>query len=94
MEMRIYLRVSTEMQKHPRTPYHLNIKLIAQFELAFMNAEYSEDIKRTYELRNLAHIETEASKQFDVEIEQSKHAYWRLAPFLEDVTAYLAASNA
>jgi hypothetical protein len=34
-------------------------------------------------LRNLAHIETEAEKQADVEIEQSRTAYWRIKPFLE-----------
>lgn len=69
-------------------------KVDCAVRIGFMKAAYSEDIKRTYELRNLAHIETEAKKQLDVEIEQSKHAYWRLAPFLEDVTAYLAAGNA
>jgi len=80
--------------KTPKNSIPFKDKVDCAVRIGFMNAAYSEDIKRTYELRNLAHIETEASKQLDVEIKQSKCAYWRLAPFLEDVTAYIATSNA
>jgi len=80
--------------KTPKNSIPFKDKVDCAVRIGFMSASYSEDIKRTYELRNLAHIETEASKQLDVEIEQSKHAYWRLAPFLEGVTAYLAKGNA
>jgi hypothetical protein len=51
---------------------------------------YAEDIKRIYELRNLAHIETEAQKQIEVEIEQAKTGYWRIKPFLERIASTLA----
>ncbi|WP_417330620.1 hypothetical protein [Halomonas cupida] len=79
--------------KTPKNSIPFKDKVDCAVRIGFMNASYSEDIKRTYELRNLAHIETEASKQLDVEIEQSKHAYWRLSPFLEDVEEYLETSN-
>lgn len=58
-------------------------KVDCAVRIGFVDAAFAGDIKRTYELRNLAHIETEAAKQLEVEIEQSKTAYWRLQPFLE-----------
>jgi hypothetical protein len=36
-------------------------------------------------LRNLTHIETEAEKQIEVEIEQAKIGYRRMKPFLEHI---------
>lgn len=80
--------------KTPKNSIPFRDKVDCAVRIGFMDAAFSEDIKRTYELRNLAHIETEADKQLDVEIEQSKHAYWRLTPFLEGVTSYLANNNA
>ncbi len=58
--------------------------------IGFVDPAYSEDIKRTYELRNLAHIETEAEKQIEIEIEQSKLGYWRIKPFLERIIATIS----
>lgn len=80
--------------KTPRNSIPFKDKVDCAVRIGFMDASYSEDIKLIYELRNLAHIETEANKQLDVEIEQSKHAYWRLAPFLEGVSSFLATYNA
>jgi hypothetical protein len=80
--------------KTPRNSIPFKDKVDCSIRIGFLEEAYSEDIKRTYELRNLAHIETEASKQLDVEIQQSKTAYWRLNPFLENVAAFLGANNA
>lgn len=75
--------------KTPKNSIPFKDKVDCAVRIGFLQAAYAEDIKRTYELRNLAHIETEASKQLDVEIAQSKTAYWRLSPFLEEVAAFL-----
>ncbi len=80
--------------KTPKNSIPFKDKVDCAVRIGFLEESYSEDIKRTYELRNLAHIETEANKQLDVEIEQSKHAYWRLAPFLDGVSEYLGNNNA
>lgn len=79
--------------KTPKNSIPFKDKVDCAVRIGFLKVAYSEDIKRTYELRNLAHIETEASKQLDVEIAQSKTAYWRLLPFLEDVVSFLANEN-
>ncbi|GBO90528.1 hypothetical protein [Marinobacter salsuginis] len=79
--------------KTPKNSIPFKDKVDCAVRIGFVNGSYSEDIKRTYELRNLAHIETEANKQLDVEIEQSKHAYWRLGPFLDDVVTFLAGNG-
>lgn len=60
-------------------------KVDCAVRIGFIEGAYAEDIKRTYELRNLAHIETEAQKQIEVEIEQAKTGYWRIKPFLEKI---------
>jgi len=69
-------------------------KVDCAVRIGFVDTSFAEDIKHTYELRNLAHIETEASKQLEVEIEQSKTAYWRLQPFLEQISTYLSENGA
>lgn len=78
--------------KTPRNSIPFRDKVDCAVRIGFVDAAFAGDIKRTYELRNLAHIETEAAKQLEVEIEQSKTAYWRLQPFLEQVKSYLSES--
>jgi hypothetical protein len=80
--------------KTPKNSIPFKDKVDCAVRIGFLQAAYSEDIKRTYELRNLAHIETEASKQLDVEIAQSKTAYWRLTPFLEYAATFLSTYHA
>jgi hypothetical protein len=72
--------------KTPRNSIPFKDKVDCAVRIGFVDAAFAGDIKRTYELRNLAHIETEAAKQLEVEIEQSKTAYWRLQPFLEQAS--------
>lgn len=75
-----------------RTPKHsipFRDKVDCAVRIGLVDAAYAGDIKRIYELRNLAHIETEAKKQIDVEIEQSRTAYRRMKPFLETIVAEL-----
>jgi hypothetical protein len=67
----------------PRNSIPFKDKVDCAVRIGLVDPAYSEDMKKTYELRNLAHIETEAEKQADVEIEQSRTAYWRIKPFLE-----------
>ncbi|MGB6014458.1 MAG: hypothetical protein WBG32_06990 [Nodosilinea sp.] len=80
--------------KTPRNSIPFRDKVDCAVRIGFVDAAFAGDIKRTYELRNLAHIETEAAKQLEVEIEQSKTAYWRLQPFLDQAQAYLSANVA
>jgi hypothetical protein len=65
-------------------------KVDCAVRIGFIEEAYSEDIKRIYELRNLAHIETEAEKQIEVELDQAKKAYWRIKPFIEKIAATIA----
>ncbi len=80
--------------KTPKNSIPFKDKVDCAVRIGFLEEKYSEEIKRTYELRNLAHIETEAAKQLDVEIAQSKLAYWRLRPFLEYIIGFLQANKA
>ena len=75
--------------KTPRNSIPFKDKVDCAVRIGFVDATYSEDIKRTYELRNLAHIETEAEKQIEVEIAQAKTGYWRIKPFIEKIVITL-----
>jgi len=76
--------------KTPRNSIPFKEKVDCAVRIGFVEGAYAEDIKRTYELRNLAHIETEAQKQIEVEIEQAKTGYWRIKPFLERIASTIA----
>jgi hypothetical protein len=76
--------------KTPRNSIPFKDKVDCAVRIGFVDEAYAEDIKSIYVLRNLAHIETEAEKQIDVEIEQSKTGYWRIKPFLEKIAATLS----
>lgn len=71
--------------KTPKNSIPFKDKVDCAVRIGFLEPTYSEDIKHVYELRNLAHIENEAEKQIEVEIEQSKTGYWRMKPFLEHI---------
>jgi hypothetical protein len=75
--------------KTPRNSIPFRDKVDCAVRIGFVNAAYAEDIKHIYELRNLAHIETEAEKQIEVEIEQAKKSYWRVKPFLEKIAEFI-----
>ena len=60
-------------------------KVDCAVRIGFLKATYSEDLKQLYMLRNLAHIETEAQRQIEVEIAQAKNGYWRMKPILETI---------
>jgi hypothetical protein len=62
-------------------------KVDCAVRIGFVDTTYVGDIKKIYELRNLAHIETEAEKQIEVELEQAKIGYWRVKPFLERIAS-------
>jgi len=74
--------------KTPKNSIPFRDKVDCSVRIGFLKIAYAEDIKKVYTLRNLAHIETEAKKQVDVEIEQAKNAYWRLEPFLADIVEF------
>jgi hypothetical protein len=66
-----------------------NDRVDAAVDIGFVRKAYGEEIKRIYELRNLTHIETEAEKEIELEIENSKLAYRRMLPFVADVKEFL-----
>ena len=76
-------------EKTQRNSISFKDKVDCAVRIGFVDANYSEDIKLIYELRNLAHIETEAEKQIEVEITQSKKAYRKIKPFLETISETL-----
>jgi hypothetical protein len=73
----------------PRTSIPFRDKVDCAVRIGFVDEAYAGDIKRIYELRNLAHIENEAEKQIEVEVEHAKQGYWRIKPFLEKITLTL-----
>jgi hypothetical protein len=68
-------------------------KVDCAVRLGLIEEAYSEDIKKTYELRNLAHLEAEAQKQIELELVESRTGYWRMKPFLERVGQALAEAS-
>jgi hypothetical protein len=86
---RLFTCVYTD-SRTPRNSIPFKDKVDCAIRIGFVEAAYSQDIKRTYELRNLAHIETEAEKQIEVEIDQSKNGYWRMKPFLDRIAVRIA----
>ncbi len=76
-------------EKTPRNSIPFGDKVDCAVRIGFIEGKYADDIKETYELRNLAHIETEAKKQIEVEIEHAKKGYWRMQPFIERIVSYL-----
>jgi hypothetical protein len=62
-------------------------KVDCAVKIGLVDDSYAKEIKELYTLRNLAHIENEAHRQIEVEIEQSKKAYWRMQPFLQRINA-------
>ena len=80
--------------KTPRNSIPFKDKVDCAVRIGFIDQAYAGDIKRIYELRNLAHIETEAEKQIEVELEQARTGYWRIKPFLEKIRTTLAENAA
>jgi hypothetical protein len=80
--------------KTPRNSIPFKDKVDCAVRIGFLESAHSEDIKHLYELRNLTHIETEAEKQIEVEIEQAKTGYRRMKPFLEHIGEVLSAKDA
>ncbi|MGM4965747.1 hypothetical protein AB7714_19785 [Tardiphaga sp. 1201_B9_N1_1] len=64
-------------------------KVDCAVRLGLIDEAYSGDIKKTYALRNLAHLEAEAQQQINVELEEARIGYWRMKPFLERITEAL-----
>lgn len=61
-------------------------KVDCAVRLGLIEEAYAGDIKRTYDLRNLAHLEAEAKRQIEVELHEARTGYWRMKPFLENIT--------
>lgn len=80
-------------EKTRRNSIAFKDKVDCAVKIGFVEEIYAQDIKRTFELRNLAHIEAEAEQQIEVEIEHAKTGYWRLKPFLEKIIVTLAESD-
>lgn len=76
-------------EKTPRNSIPFKDKVDCAVRIGLVDTAYSEDLKKIYELRNLAHIENEADKQIELEIEQSRVAYRRVKPFLERIKEFL-----
>ena len=75
--------------KTPKNSISFAEKVDCSVRIGFVDAQYAENIKEIYTLRNLAHIETEAKKQIEIEIKHAKLGYWRMQPFLEKISDFL-----
>jgi hypothetical protein len=76
--------------KTPKNSIAFKDKVDCAVRIGFVEEAYSDEIKKLYVLRNLAHIETEAEKQTEVEIEQARLGYRRMKPFLDKIAATIA----
>lgn len=76
--------------KTQRTSIPFRDKVDCAVRLGLIEEAYSGDIKKTYDLRNLTHLEAEAKRQIEVELEEARTGYWRMKPFLETISAVLA----
>ena len=75
--------------KTPKNSIPFQDKVDCGVRIGFIEEKYAGDIKKLYELRNLAHIENEAEKQIEVELQHPRNGYWRMKPFLEKVNECL-----
>lgn len=76
--------------KTPKNSIPFAEKVDCSVCIGFVEKQYSKDIKEIYALRNLTHIETEAKKQVEIEIKHAKLGYWRMQPFLDKISEFLA----
>ncbi len=85
-------KIFTCLKKETKTPWTsipFHDKVDASVDIGFVNEIYADEIKSFYTLRNSIHIEAAAKKNIEYEIEQSKIAYRRLRPFINDIKAFL-----
>ena len=80
-------------EKTPKNSIPFGDKVDCGVRIGFIDGQYSSDIKDIYTLRNLTHIETEAKKQIDIELEHSKLSYWRMQPFLDEIERFLTGTT-
>jgi hypothetical protein len=76
--------------KTQRSTIPFKDKVDCAVRLGLIEEAYAGDIKKTYDLRNLAHLEAEARRQIEVELQEAKTGYWRMKPFLERISEVLA----
>lgn len=80
-------------EKTPKNSIPFSDKVDCAVRIGFIDTIYAEDIKNVYTLRNLAHIETEAKKQIEIEIEHARLGYWRMQPFLDKIESFLSLNS-
>lgn len=86
-------KIFTCLKKDTKTPWTsipFHDKVDASVGIGFLDKKYSDEIKNFYTLRNSIHIEAAAKKNIEYEIEQSKIAYKRLRPFIDDIKSFLS----
>lgn len=75
--------------KTPKNSIPFKDRVDCAVRIGFIDTAYSEDIKNIYALRNLAHLESEADRQVEMELEDSKKGYWRMKPFIDKIKEFL-----
>lgn len=76
--------------KTPKNSIPFKDRVDCAVRIGFIDAAYSDDIKNIYALRNLAHLESEADRQVEMELEDSKKGYWRMKPFTDKIKEFIA----
>lgn len=85
--------IFTCVYKDARTPKNsipFKDRVDCAVRIGFIDISFSEDIKSIYALRNLTHLESEADRQVELELEDSKKGYWRIKPFTDKIRNFLA----
>jgi hypothetical protein len=75
--------------KTPEASISFTDKVDAAVKIGFIDISHADDIKNIYKLRNTVHTATAAKKNIEYEIEQSKIAYERMKPFIDNIKNFL-----
>jgi len=75
--------------KTPKNSIPFKDKVDCAVRIGFIDIAYAEDIKNIFVLRNLAHLESEAERNIEMELEDSKKGYWRIKPFIDKINEFI-----
>lgn len=65
-------------------------KVDAAVDLGMLDPDLGADLKRIYEARNSIHLHAELKKQLEFDLDLGRLAYWRMGPFCEQLSRYVA----
>lgn len=89
---KVLLCIEKEMT-NSRQAIKFDDKVAAAVKIGFLEQTLGEELKGFFKLRNGVHIENAVKNDISYEMEKSKLAYWRMQPFLDGISKFLAEAN-